>query len=252
MLWACYEFGMKHWYNEINPHAAELLRRLIANEVLAAGDVDERSITEVTADDLKGYTQCHFFAGLGGWPYAARLAGWDDERPLWTGSCPCQPFSAAGKGLGFADERHLWPEWQRLIEECRPASIVGEQVAAAAEWVRLVRGDLEAMDYAVGYLTIEAACVGAIHKRDRGWIAAHSERYEQPWQESCVGKAGRVGRVIEPVPWDEPWESALLRFRAMGDGLQRNLDATDAARNAIVPQVAAEWIMAFMETTDAK
>lgn len=232
------------WYNEINPHAVELLKRLIKAGEIAPGEVDDRSIIEVSANEIKDFAQCHFFAGLGGWSYAARLAGWPDERPIWTGSCPCQPFSVAGKGLGFADERHLWPEWKRLIKECSPARIVGEQVASATEWVRLVRSDLEEMEYAVGYLPIEAACVGAVHKRDRGWFVAHSERDEQPWQEPCLGETGRVGRVIESVSWDEPWESALLRFRAMGDGLQRNMDATDAARNAVVPQVAAEWIRA--------
>jgi DNA (cytosine-5)-methyltransferase 1 len=66
---------------------------------------------------LRGFTQCHFFAGIGVWSYALRLAGWPDDRPVWTGSCPCQPFSAAGKGAGFADERHLWPAWHHLIRE---------------------------------------------------------------------------------------------------------------------------------------
>jgi C-5 cytosine-specific DNA methylase len=118
------------YYNEIDEYAAEWLENLIAAGHIADGVVDRRSITDVSPDDLKGFTQCHFFAGIGVWSYALRLAGWDDDRPVWTGSCPCQPFSSAGEGKGFNDERHLWPEFYRLIEAVRPKIIFGEQVAA--------------------------------------------------------------------------------------------------------------------------
>jgi hypothetical protein len=111
---------VKAYYNEIDPYAAQWLRNLVAAGHIAPGDVDERSIVDVQPDDLRGYTQCHFFAGIGGWSYALRLAGWPDDRPAWTGSCPCQPFSAAGKQRGSEDERHLWPAFFRLISECRP------------------------------------------------------------------------------------------------------------------------------------
>lgn len=106
---------MTAYYNENDPYAAAWLRNLIAADLIAPGDVDERSIVDVRADDLAGYRQCHFFAGIGVWSYAPRLAGWPDDREVWTGSCPCQPFSTAGKRAGFADERHLWPAWYRLI-----------------------------------------------------------------------------------------------------------------------------------------
>ena len=120
---------MTAYYNEHEPYAAQWLRHLIAAGHIAPGDVDARDIQDVTPDDLTGYTQCHFFAGLGGWSYALRLAGWPDDRPVWTGSCPCQPFSAAGKRSGTDDARHLWPEWFRLIDVCRPPIIFGEQVS---------------------------------------------------------------------------------------------------------------------------
>lgn len=163
---------MTAYYNEIDPYAAQWLRNLIDAGHIARGDVDERSIVDVRADDLAGYNQCHFFAGIGGWSYALRLAGWPDTRPVWSGSCPCQPFSLAGARRGFADERHLWPVWLNLIRERRPAKVYGEQVASAAEWLRLVRGDLEALGYAVGAIPIEAASAGADHLRDRFWFVA--------------------------------------------------------------------------------
>ena len=165
---------MKAYYNEINPHAAQWLRNLIAAGLIADGDVDERDIRDVRADDLVGYTQCHFFAGTGGWSYALRLAGWPDDRPVWTGSCPCQPFSAAGRKKGMQDERHLWPVWFNLISECRPFTVFGEQVEAAIEhgWLDLVQDDLENEGYAVGAIGLPAACVGAPHIRQRLWFVA--------------------------------------------------------------------------------
>ena len=238
---------MVAYYNEIDPYAAQWLRNLIAAGHIAAGDVDDRSITDVRPDDLKGYTQCHFFAGIGGWSLAARLAGWDDASPLWTGSCPCQPFSQAGKREGFNDPRHLWPEFFRLIAECKPPVVFGEQVASASDWIVAVRGDLEAVGYAVGAIPVPASSAGARHNRPRWWFVADAEWDEQPRQEPRGGQAGRVGRVIEPFPWDEPWESALSRFRALGDGLPRSVGATDAARNAIVPQVAAQVIASRLD-----
>jgi DNA (cytosine-5)-methyltransferase 1 len=166
---------MTAYYNEIDPYAAEWLRNLIAAGHIAPGDVDTRSIEDVRPDELAGYTQCHFFAGIGGWSLALRLAGWPDDRPVWTGSCPCQPFSAAGKSAGVADERHLWPAWQWLIEQCRPVVIFGEQVEAAIkhDWLDLVQTDLEGLGYAAGSVCLPAASVGAPHARSRLWFVAH-------------------------------------------------------------------------------
>lgn len=165
---------MAAYYNEIDPYAAQWLRNLIAAGHIADGDVDERSIEDVTPDDIRNYTQCHFFAGIGVWSYALRRAGWPDDKPVWTGSCPCQPFSSAGKGGGFDDERHLWPHFHYLIEQCRPPVVFGEQVASkdGLGWFDLVQADLEGANYAATAVDICAAGVGAPHIRQRlYWVA---------------------------------------------------------------------------------
>lgn len=153
------------------------LRSLIAAGHIADGYVDERSIVDVRPSDLAGFTQCHFFAGIGVWSYALRRGGWSDDRPVWTGSCPCQPFSAAGAGAGFTDERHLWPHFHHLIRVCRPPVVFGEQVASknADPWIDLVQADVEAMDYAFGCVPFPAASIGAPHIRDRNYWVADAE-----------------------------------------------------------------------------
>lgn len=164
------------YYNEIDPYAADWLRNLIAAGHIAPGDVDKRSIEDVHPDDLRPYTQCHFFAGIGVWSYALRRAGWPDDRPVWTGSCPCQPFSAAGKGGAFDDERHLWPAWHWLISQRRPPIVFGEQVASkdAEPWLDLVSADLEALAFAVAACAFPSASIGAPHIRDRTYFVAHA------------------------------------------------------------------------------
>ncbi|WP_020475236.1 DNA cytosine methyltransferase [Zavarzinella formosa] len=163
-----------HYLNEFDAGAAEWMRELIKGGHLPKGEVDERDIREVKGCDLAGYRQCHFFAGLAGWPLALRLAGWPESLPVWTGSCPCQPFSAAGKQKGEADERHVWPEFRRLIAECLPPIVFGEQVASklGRMWLAGVRSDLETLGYEFGGSDLCAAGVGSPHIRQRlYWVA---------------------------------------------------------------------------------
>jgi len=168
---------MTAYYNEHDPYAAQWLRNLITAGHIAPGDVDERSIEDVLPSDLDGYTQCHFFAGIGVWSLALRRAGWPDDRSVWTGSCPCQPFSSAGQRAAFDDERHLWPAWHHLITQRKPPQVFGEQVAAADgyAWLDLVQTDMEAAGYAFGPVVLPAAGVGAPHGRHRIFFVADAD-----------------------------------------------------------------------------
>ena len=200
---------MSAYYNEIDPYAAAWLRNLIRDGHIADGVVDERSISDVKPEELFEFTQCHFFAGIGVWSHALRSAGWEDDRPVWTGSCPCQPFSGAGNRKGMADERHLWPHWFHLIEECRPPTVFGEQVASkdGLGWIDLVQADMEGADYAIGAFDLCSAGFGAPHIRQRlwfvadtdnprsqGWISGRSDSERQD-QHGHVGRGGTTDRL---------------------------------------------------------
>lgn len=193
---------MTAYYNEINPFMAEWLRNLIAGDHIAPGIVDERSIEDVIPDELREFTQCHFFAGLGGWSYALRLAGWPDNKPVWTASCPCQPFSSAGAGAGFDDPRHLWPHFAWQAKQRRPIRIFGEQSSSgrANAWFDLVQNDLEKMGYTFGLVPFPSACVGAPHERERAyWVAdtnvQHESSTRNPPGIAVVGRRSPAGRV---------------------------------------------------------
>ena len=188
---------MTAYYNEFDPFAAKWLRELIKDGLIAPGVVDERSITEVIPSDLSEFTQCHFFAGIGGWSIALRLAGWPDDRPVWTGSPPCQPFSVAGKQTGKSDERHLWPAFFDLIREQAPTTVFGEQVASAIRhgWFDDLQKDLEKQNYASAMAVLPACSVGAPHKRERLWYVANK-----------LANPNANGRVqsVQPLPGELP------------------------------------------------
>lgn len=198
-----------NFYNEIDPKAAAWLRQLIADGLIPPGDVDERSITEIKPHELSRYTQCHFFAGIGGWSLALHLAGWPATRPVGTGSCPCQPFSCAGKQLGKDDERHLWPVFFSLIRACRDLgqpwafTVMGEQVASAAGlgWLDGVSADLEGAGYTVWASDLCAASVGAPHIRQRlFWLADATSRGQRIYG-STPGRPGHADERGEADGW---------------------------------------------------
>ena len=255
------EVVVRVYYNEISPYCCAWLRNLMRAGEIPLGDVDDRDIRDVLPSDVAGYDQCHFFAGLGGWPYALRLAGWD--RPCWTGSCPCGPFSEAGKRLGFTDERHLWPAWQWHIGQQRPCVIFGEQVASPLgyEWLDLVLTDLEGTGYTCGASVLPAAGVGAPHGRHRLWFVADANRQSKhacaqyaevasPPQLGISNANGKpLGRVAEPRTERGHWgfESGL---GLVADGVPARVDKLRAIGNSLVPGVGAAFVSAYMAWLD--
>ena len=105
----------------------------------------------------------------------------DPNPGLICGGFPCQPFSHAGKQRAQDDPRHLWPEMFRLIRECRPTWIVGENVTGLIKLgLDEVLSDLEGEGYATRTFNIPACAVGAPHLRQRLWIVAHSDSESEP------------------------------------------------------------------------
>jgi DNA (cytosine-5)-methyltransferase 1 len=238
-----------HWtyYNDADYYCCQWLCNLMEAELISPGMVDCRPIQEVQPGDLREFARVHMFAGIGGWELALRLAEWPDEREAWTGSCPCQPFSGAGKGAGFDDERHLWPEWLRVIRECRPQTVLGEQVAAAIrhEWLDSVLIDLEAEGYACGAAVLPACSVGAPHIRDRLWFVAdaksgngrlsnRSKRKSLP-EFAGRGETGELGDAIGPRLQEQRGNGSLSPSASGADQRQ----AIERAN----PWLDLEWLL---------
>lgn len=242
---------MAAYYNEFDPYAAAWLRELIKNGLIADGEVDERSIKDVQPEDVRGFTQCHFFAGIGGWSYALRLAGWDDDRPVWTGSCPCQPFSSQGKRSQQQDERHLWPDWYRLIKQSTPPILFGEQVndAVASGWLDEVFIDLESDSYACAAADIPACAATAPHHRERIWFCGwHSS---SKWPAKKQIKSEREDSWLDRVRNENQWWGRTgykPTFPWVDNGVFRRMALVRGYGNAIVPAIAAAFIQASEES----
>ena len=258
----------------------------MAEGLVPDGVVDDRDIRDIRPEDVAGYDRCHFFAGILGWELALQWAGWPEDLPVWSASLPCTPFSVAGKGLGEEDERHLWPCFRELVEECRPLYIMGEQVSSKAgrAWFSGVRTDLESLGYWAEAFGLPAACVGKDHIRQRLFWMAHSENgkdrtygrkpqaYDEPQLEvrgcglfsSILCRDGEYRR-ISPKPESFPLAPRLPR--SMGQLLpeherlaemvglsKQNLKEAKSNRNerlsgygnAIVPELAAEFLRSYL------
>ena len=248
-----------NYYNEHDPKAAAWLRELIRAGEIPPGDVDERDIQYVKQHELAQYIQCHFFAGIGGWSLALKLAGWPQNKSVWTASCPCQPFSVGGDGKGTADERHLWPVFAELARARKPPTIYGEQVASALgrEWLAGVFADLEGMGYQRAAADLCAAGVGAPHIRQRLYWVAHTEcqRLQRRGGTECQEKRAR-GQANSRGFYSETSivqgangkirriEPALI---PVANGIPGRVASLRGYGNAINPILAAEFIGAHME-----
>lgn len=224
---------MAAYYNEFDAKTAAWLRELIKAGLIADGDVDERSIELVRPDDLRGYTQCHFFGGVGGWSYALRLAGWPDTRPCWTFSCPCQKFSSASRGRAVAAD--MWPEQRRLIATGRPRVFFGEQVATARDWFDGLCDDVEAVGYEVGAAVLPACSVGLDHARARVFFVGHTDRNGEPGMP--------VDAEVDRVPRHRSDAGRMVP----ADGIPSDMALMRAFGNSLVSSLAAEVIAAYME-----
>ena len=269
---------MSVYYNEFDPKAAAWLRQLIDNGNIAPGYVDERSILDVKPEDLEGYTQHHFFAGIGVWSYALRNAGWSDDTPVCTASLPCQPFSAAGNHKGKDDERHLLPHFMQLVKQCGFNTIFGEQVERAIrhEWLDDLQANMEAEGYAIGHCVLGAHSVNAAHQRQRLYWVAHSTSERQARQcrqgQKRITEHSQVSR-LGGVEWlycrDNKYRPIKSSIKPLVNGLARRVvysggaidpNNTAFARairlkgygNAINADVAELFISTFMEVTDAE
>jgi DNA (cytosine-5)-methyltransferase 1 len=248
-----------NYYNEWDKPTAAWLQELINQGLIPNGHIDTRSIADVQPGDLAGYTQCHFFAGIGGWPLALQLAGWPTDRYVWSASLPCQPWSSAGKGQGEADDRNLWPCFYRLWKECKPPECFGEQSAHAISkgWLDAVSNDFESEGYAVGAAVLPGLFVGSPQKRERiFWVASNCNgqgraRLEQgtdtcqPRQWNWRGEEDLQQLYASPYKESDKWPKPLLC--SLDDGFPGRLGALHGFGNAIIPQVAAEFIGAYME-----
>lgn len=243
---------MTTFYNEWDKNTAAWLRELVKQGHVTEGVVDERSIDDIQGRELQRFKRVHLFAGIGGWDYALRLAGWPDDWPVWTGSCPCQSESIAGKRLGTKDPRHKWPQMRRLIQEHRPSVVFGEQVDRATQtgWIDRVRTDLEREGYAFGFHVLGAHSAGALHRRQRIYWCAdtggvrpqgrrHGEK-EPRKQEQLAGLVQAELRVSVPAG----------SRGGLADGLPRRVGriALHGFGNAIDPETAANFITAYMQT----
>ena len=260
---------MSAYYNEIDPFAAAWLRELIKQGHIADGVVDERSIEDVCPNELREFTQCHFFAGIGVWSYALRQAGWPDDRPVWTGSCPCQPFAAIGRRAGFNDERHLWPSLHWLIKQCQPNTIFGEQVASkdARTWLDLVSADLEGENFAIGSASTVACGFGSPMLGQRIYWVGTTERKGLEGYDGDEKRSGQQGREQTIQGRSSPTPSLCNGFWgnflvAEGNGYRKPVQSCTfplvdgtAARvgrlrgygNAIVAQQAQAFVEAYLE-----
>ena len=227
-------------------------------------------------------------------PDVRTLKGSDIEGPVDVicGGYPCQPFSTAGQRRGKEDDRHLWPEFSRLVAELRPTWVIGENVAGHISMgLDDVLSDLEGQGYACRSFVIPACAVGAFHRRDRCWTVAHASQLQRNGsQHYDIGHSKGTGKVQNVSKFrngngnqdvahahkpgsqghgrlrqcSDKWSFGTQRWSEPGKwlpkpdvgrvahGVPRRVDRLKALGNAVVPQVVQMIGHAILEAEAMK
>lgn len=241
---------MRAYYNENEPFCVEWLKNLIAAELIPAGDVDDRSIEQVQPNDLRGYDQWHFFAGISGWCRALSLVGLSSVPGICTGSPPCQDNSVAqsihGERQGLRGVRSgLAHQWLDLVGELQPGLVLFENVSGIKKWQAEITGRLAGFGYSVAVRNLSAACAGAPNPRRRVWIAA-----DRDGTRLAISRQAR-SPAIEGEPWPAPyrniWSQDHPATGRLDHGLSCRMAAIHAFGNAICPQTAARFVAEYLK-----
>lgn len=176
---------------------------------------------------------------------------WDDIRTFdgsnWkadiiTAGFPCQPFSAAGLEKAGDDERNLWPDTIRVIQECKPKYALLENVPRllSSGYFGTILEDLSKSGYDVRWECISAKSIGAPHERERLWIMAYSQEFAK-WTGLCSNKSPEIwGRRFsdKSSPWyKDPAIHSKSGVGRMADGIPYRVDRLKSLGNAQVPGV---------------
>ncbi|MCP3683123.1 MAG: DNA (cytosine-5-)-methyltransferase [bacterium] len=156
-----------------------------------------------------------------------------------TGGYPCQPFSIAGSQRGEKDKRHLWPDMFRIVKECKPTWVIGENVSGHIKLgLDTVLQDLESEGYSVRAFSISASSVGANHQRERVWIIAHSNmentrqhgrRIESTWDTESIGP--RTSEETERSPNSDKVNGSSERASLVGESSDTNSQGLQGRRS---------------------
>lgn len=241
---------MSDYHNEWDPYCAQWIRNLMQANLIPQGEVDERSITDVSADDLRGFKRWHFFSGIAGWALALRIADAADDSEVWTGSPPCQDnsFAAAvtGRRTGFDGARSgLAHKWLELLGAIRPRSVGFENVPGVRPWLHHITEGLGSLGYSVSESERSSQDIGAPMPRRRVWVFAQRDgaRLAQSGEsEPC--QAHDDPRAAAPRNY---WAETERGFRPLDDGIPERVAQVRAFGNAIDPHVAASLIRQHMD-----
>jgi len=175
---------------------------------------------------------------------------------ILTGGFPCQPFSVAGKKRGKKDERYLWPEMLRIIQQCHPHWVIAENVVGIVEMeLDNIIDDLEREGYESQAFIIPACAANAPHRRDRLWIVANAmrkrcdggvyywePRHIQKNKEWNMEKIQQEWSQFIPQPWKimsaHEFIQANAGFMRINNGIPHRLHRIRSLGNSIVPQLA--------------